>query len=177
MPAYSEIQDTQQTPTALFFCFFLFLVFFLHFFCGSLAFLVLISLLLVLPVVVNATIKKTISFYSCQIFKEKTISLEKSLYMCSAFNKEADCLKFEDESTNTFFLFWATAVDLKKTKTFLCSTIPHVCRMLSRKVDKVSKDVERTRDPRGLQVGETPPDDSGVPQPQSSLGIHVTCEV
>lgn len=48
--------------------------------------------------------------------------------------------------------------------------------MLSRKVDKVSKDVERTRDPRGLQVGETPPD-SGVPQPQSSLGIHVTGEV
>lgn len=28
--------------------------------------------------------------------------------------------------------------------------------MLSRKVDKVSKDAERTRDPRGLQVGETP---------------------
>lgn len=49
--------------------------------------------------------------------------------------------------------------------------------MLSRKVDKVSKDVEGTRDPRGLQVGETPPDDSGVPQPQSSLGIHVTGEV
>lgn len=91
--------------------------------------------------------------------------------------KEADCLKFEDESTNTFFLFWATAVDPKKKKTFLCSTIPHVCRMLSRKVDKVSKDVERTRDPRGLQVGETPPDDSGVPQAQSSLGIHVTGEV
>lgn len=80
-------------------------------------------------------------------------------------------MKFEDESTNTFFLFWATAVDL------LCSTIPHVCRMLSRKVDKVSKDVERTRDPRGLEVGETPPDDSGVPQPQSSLSIHVTGEV
>lgn len=92
--------------------------------------------------------------------------------------KEADCLKFEDESTNTFFFVLGYSSRPKKKKnTFLCSTIPHVCRMLSRKVDKVSKDVERTRDPRGLQVGETPPDDSGVPQPQSSLGIHVTGEV
>lgn len=49
--------------------------------------------------------------------------------------------------------------------------------MLSRKVDKVSKDVERTRGPRGPAAGETPPDDSGVLQPQSSLGIHVTGEV
>lgn len=62
--------------------------------------------------------------------------------------KEADCfwnLKISQQTH--FFLFWATAVDLKKKKktTFLCSTIPHVCRMLSRKVDKVSKDVERTR--------------------------------
>lgn len=48
--------------------------------------------------------------------------------------------------------------------------------MRSRRVDKVTKDVERTGNPGGLQVGQTPPDNSGVPQLQSSLGIHVTGE-
>lgn len=79
MPAYSETQDTQQTPTAVFF---LFVSRFLVFFCGSLAFLVLISLLLVLPAVVNATIKKkTFNFILAKSLKRKQFPWRKA-FIC-----------------------------------------------------------------------------------------------
>lgn len=71
MPVYSETQDTQQTPTAVFFGLF------------SLAFLALISLLLVLPAVVNATIKKKkhLILFLPNLKRERNFPGEKLLYV------------------------------------------------------------------------------------------------